>query len=639
PRNLLCRIYMESIAAREPLQLTPAVVVPDPVAPRTSFATMLQLGLILLIGLGVRAILSTADGYIADVRWFASWMSHVTNTGLPGIYDNSDVNYPPLFIYVLRLMGEVWKNVDPSFAHTGALFSFLRLPAVLADIGITLLLFTEVRRVAGPRWALGAATMYFFNPAVMYVTALWGQVDSIHTMFVLAALIATNRQRHAFAGFFAAVSLAQKLQSLAFLPLFLFEAYRIRSWRGLRDFLAGSVLAALVVMLPLAQTGTIEKAYQRGYKNVVGQYPKCSVEALNLWFLLGMQDAPDNVAPSPLIRLAAAGGPELPDDQTWYLALTVRKLSILAFGLVAMSMIAWLPFSSRADSRALVASLIGLAFFAILTEMHERYSFPVLGLMVLWAAYSPTRQAVYWVCSTVILLNLVYVLGTEQIKVILGGAPLLLLLGMALWLMFKPRFAANHFSFDFGRLMDPIVPRRWLVVVYQWVTVIAVITAAGTAGAIWFAGRRVPVPLPTDAVYLSDLKARQMRNGWREVALDHSVAGGPLLLSGHYFLKGLGTHAPATLEYDIPRNATFFQAVVEVNDNNPGRVICRVYVDNELAWESAELSRRDPANIDVFVGGSARLRLEVDPLQDKRHDHVDWGLAKFLLEPQESAHE
>lgn len=591
----------------------------------------LWLAILLAIGLALRAVLSYATGYQADLKWFASWLAIVTNTGLEGIYSNSDVNYPPLFIFVLRLMGELWQQIDATFAKSDNFFAFLRLPAVLADVGIALLLHSEVRRLAGRGWALAAAAMYFLNPAVFYVTAIWGQVDSIHTMFVLAALVATNRHRFAFAGFFAAVSVAMKLQSIAFLPLFVFEAFRLRSWRGLRDFLAGGVLGALLIILPLAQTGTIEQAYQRGYKNVVGQYPKRSIEAFNLWYLLDQQDAPDDVPPTSLLRLAAVGGPEVADDAAWYLWFTYRKLSILAFGLVSMLAIAWLPLWSRHDARALVAALIGLAFFTLLTEMHERYAFPVLALLVLWAACSPVRQTAYWLCSSFILMNLVHVLGTEQIKTYLGGAAVVLLFVFLAWMIVRPRLTVLSNDALDAALADPVLAPSRVVSGYQLVAVGAGVFATVVGTAVWWSSTKVPVPQGTNVVYLSDLEPTVARNGWRELVQDRSVAGGPLYLSGRYYLKGLGTHAPATVEYAIPTNAESFQAIVEVNRASPGRVVCRVFVDDVLSWESAELARRDPATVELYVAGAETLRLEVDPLRSMRHDHVDWALARFVL--------
>ena len=55
----------------------------------------------------------------------------------------------------------------------------VKLPAILADLGVGALLYAVVRRFAGAGLGFGAAALYLLNPATIYISALWGQVDSI----------------------------------------------------------------------------------------------------------------------------------------------------------------------------------------------------------------------------------------------------------------------------------------------------------------------------------------------------------------------------------------------------------------------------------------------------------------------------
>ncbi|HTA54744.1 MAG TPA: glycosyltransferase family 39 protein, partial [Candidatus Acidoferrales bacterium] len=65
---------------------------------------------------------------------------------------------------------------DPGYA---VLRDLVKLPAILADLGVGALVYAIVRRFAGTGYALGAAALYLLNPATIYISALWGQVDSI----------------------------------------------------------------------------------------------------------------------------------------------------------------------------------------------------------------------------------------------------------------------------------------------------------------------------------------------------------------------------------------------------------------------------------------------------------------------------
>ncbi len=64
----------------------------------------------------------------------------------------------------------------------------VKLPAVFADLAVGVLLYALVRRFAGMRWGLGAAALYLFNPATIYISASWGQVDSISGGLALLAI-------------------------------------------------------------------------------------------------------------------------------------------------------------------------------------------------------------------------------------------------------------------------------------------------------------------------------------------------------------------------------------------------------------------------------------------------------------------
>src|SRR5580698_2945149 len=79
---------------------------------------------------------------------------------------------------------------DPGYA---VLRDLVKLPAILADLGVGALVYAIVRRFAGTGYALGAAALYLLNPATIYISALWGQVDSITGGLALLAIYALLR--------------------------------------------------------------------------------------------------------------------------------------------------------------------------------------------------------------------------------------------------------------------------------------------------------------------------------------------------------------------------------------------------------------------------------------------------------------
>ncbi|MBI5650461.1 MAG: hypothetical protein HZC40_08460 [Chloroflexi bacterium] len=90
--------------------------------------------------------------------------------------------YPPLhaFVTALALMIGNVIGVLPDYA-------WARVPAILADIGVAIILFAMVRRKSDEATARVAALIWLFNPLTFYDTAVQGHFESEWLVFVLLA--------------------------------------------------------------------------------------------------------------------------------------------------------------------------------------------------------------------------------------------------------------------------------------------------------------------------------------------------------------------------------------------------------------------------------------------------------------------
>ena len=150
---------------------------------------------LILGGLVVRLFFIGNEGFKTDVSTYAAWAIGLSRHGFSTFYSTVGfADYPPGYFYILAVVGHIWNAFfaahDPGFA---ILRYFVKLPAILADLGVGALLYAVVRRFASERVALGAAALYLLNPAVIYISALWGQVDSISGGFALFAVYALLR--------------------------------------------------------------------------------------------------------------------------------------------------------------------------------------------------------------------------------------------------------------------------------------------------------------------------------------------------------------------------------------------------------------------------------------------------------------
>ncbi len=121
--------------------------------------------------------------------------------------------------------------------------------------------------------------------------------------------------------------------------------------------------------------------------------------------------------------------------------------------------------------------------------------------------------------------------------------------------------------------------------------------------------------------------------GFGDLRSDRSVDGNPLRIRGRIFAKGLGTHAPAKLVYEIPKGATHFYAIVGIDDETDaaGSAIVSVLLDGQAQYESPPIRGETEALVvRIPLGTAKQITLVAEPTIDgQRFDHVDWAEAAF----------
>ncbi|GAA2207057.1 endo-alpha-N-acetylgalactosaminidase family protein [Nonomuraea monospora] len=165
-------------------------------------------------------------------------------------------------------------------------------------------------------------------------------------------------------------------------------------------------------------------------------------------------------------------------------------------------------------------------------------------------------------------------------------------------------------------------------------------TAGGAARTLTAAAsvRTLPPPPAADA-YASDLEWVSADNGWGPVERDRSNGdtgpsdGGPIVIGGQAYAKGLGTHAPATVRFHLGGRCTAFTAFVGVDDVQAtrGSVEFRVVADGVEKARSPVLRAADAAyELSADLNGARHVDLVAGDGGDGiGNDHADWGAALF----------
>ena len=349
---------------------------------------------ILVVSLIVRLLLFRYHGYYIDENCFKAWYNTAANSGLHSFYDSTWCDYPPFSIYIFWVFGKLAYAIGP-----GSLDILIKLPQNLFDLATAYLIFRFVRSMYSFLPALGAMTIYTFNPAIIFNLAVWGQFDSIYTFFMVASLYALMRSKYELSGGLFSFAILTKPQSVVLLPVLAYVMLRNGGWK--RAVSSGALCIALVflIILPFHWNNPITFLIDRysGYS----VYPYNSINAYNFWALQGFW------------RWDGGGAPPRPDMLSAphsFLGLSYQIWGIIAL-VILIAFVMW-QLHRRYDQKAAVFAvfLLMFGFFMLMTRMHERYLFPVFALLAM-SFFSRQLIVLYVGLTATFLANLVYVMA------------------------------------------------------------------------------------------------------------------------------------------------------------------------------------------------------------------------------------
>jgi len=271
-------------------------------------------------------------------------------------------------------MGFIWAilaNVEPAFrtvtdASDPGIRVLMKAPAATADIGIALLVAFALRD--RPRWAVAGAAVILLHPAVIDVSAWWGQYESVYLLAALVATILAINGRNGWAAAAIAISVMTKPQALPLLLPFAAWFWAAGGWRAVaRASLVGAAVISGLWLPFIAAGGPVDYLRNLGtYQNEI--FNVLSLRAWNVWWL---------------VQEAAAGGAFIADDVAIVGPFTLRHLGYVIAGILEVAVAAVIVRDPR--PRTLILGLASgvLVFFAFATQMHERYAYGALVFLAL----------------------------------------------------------------------------------------------------------------------------------------------------------------------------------------------------------------------------------------------------------------
>jgi len=365
------------------------------------------------IGIVIRLILAPFtehryDMYIWRLQQAFVYCYHLNPTNLPAyapaVYNWS---YTPLWLFVLLLIyplfafffpphypsniellwekanfgkpGENFGEGYQSFVGDRVYLPFLdmiiKMPLIISDILVALLLMKIVNKLTEKRIAHKIALLWLLNPYVIFISSIWGMFDSLPALFTLLAVWLFLKNKYDKSALTFGIASLFKIYPIVLVPLLTLILYKKTksAFSSLKYFLIPTCMTFLVTFISFA-----------GFASFAGQEPIATARTLTLQLFIGR------------------GSPD------WYGQNIFTGLTPLG---MLTSVFKFLDVKSNLPVSIV---LMSLAIIIILTKIHRKRDFSetdviayvVIGHLAIYLTYSVVNeQYIIWVLPFLLLLS------------------------------------------------------------------------------------------------------------------------------------------------------------------------------------------------------------------------------------------
>lgn len=350
--------------------------------------TNLRISTLFILGFLFLTFFSFFPSFSIDQNDWRIWSQRLVELGPTNFYTKDYfTDYFPGFLYIIWFIGIVKNIFFVNVPFQSLSYDLLlKLPANLAQLFTAFLIYKIVKKEAGVFLGKIGFLLYIFNPALIFSTSIWGQFDTISTLFILLSLKALIEKHPELATILYALSFSMKPQAIAFSPiiaLFYFLNYKPIRWISL---ILIFLMTTLLIYFPFFPNNPVG-----GIVNIVytlTNFFNCTTcFAFNFWGIFGnwQNDLEEFLSFK---------------KEYWGIFLFILSLVIIFYKKLR------LKFSGHIIY--LVTSLATFAFFITLTRMHERYLFPFFPFFLIAALLLKSRVLIsfYLFISLLHLINL-----------------------------------------------------------------------------------------------------------------------------------------------------------------------------------------------------------------------------------------
>ncbi len=402
------------------------------------------------LGIIIRYYFACVEYVHGDVTSFIMpWTKSLVENPITDFYflngDPSQINYfhdyTPLYMYVLSLIGNIAKFINADLATT---FMLQKVPSIIADTVTAIYIMKLSSHVTKQKYLPYVfGICYFFCPAVIVDSALWGQVDGVTAMFTIMVVYYMAKEKDLLAIFFAVVGMCFKLQFIFVAPAvgmyYLIRWYKVKnSFKESMLGLGYGIVFFIAVNIPftykIVANGDILFPFKI-YISQVGSYQYYTLNAFNLYGALDLNFI------------------ELPNKITH---VVTNLLTIVVPCIITVFFAIKKP---NIKTVLLMSAYVIMFIFTFSFKMHERYMFVTIAVLFALLAidFSWHLFAVAFSSAFIVFVNIGIIMISESLtyqyndpRMVVGGicqvANFLLLTSYALRKLVQKEVTTSNFT-------------------------------------------------------------------------------------------------------------------------------------------------------------------------------------------------
>jgi len=370
---------------------------------KTVFLDLLKILLLYLPFLILLITLIPQTGHGFDNYCWQKWAEYSFSNGISNIY-NSGTDYLPLYHYVLYIYAKLQGNID---AINNNIYD-LKMVSIFFEFASSLILFKILKDHSGNFYkSILFSLFYLLNISVLYNSLIWGQIDGIMTFFVFSSIYFAYKKKIVLACSLYLLAINLKLQSIIFIPLIFILIFPLickkENLKKLLLTLLWIIIFQIIIVSPFIFNEGLTKLWKVIFTSV-DRYPVVSMNAYNMWYILLDGDLMKVLDSDKFIGISY---------KNWGLILFFISGFFALIPIFIQSVKIVLNKEQKEISLKnifIVGALIPLLFFFFNTQMHERYSHPMLVFLAGYAIIFK-RPIPYILGSIAYFLNMDKVFG------------------------------------------------------------------------------------------------------------------------------------------------------------------------------------------------------------------------------------